>query len=71
MPRRLLLGISILFGDIVFRNFVRLYFPLVSVGSVFHPLDDAGFEGISFFEQLVHAFAVGGRVVGKPLRSPD
>jgi hypothetical protein len=53
-----LILVQIFSGDIVLGDFVGVDFALVGVAGVFHALYHLGFERISFFEELIHAFGI-------------
>ncbi len=46
----------VLFGNVVFRNFVGSHFALIGVRRVFHAANRFGFEILSFFFQFGHGF---------------
>src|SRR5450432_1788034 len=54
--RERLIVIQIFFRDVIFRYFTRTDFLFFVVTRFFHTGDDAGFKGISFFQQLVNTF---------------
>jgi hypothetical protein len=47
---------------------VGMNFSLVSIVGFFNTRHDAGFEGVSFFEQLVDAFGIGAFKVRQSLK---
>jgi len=66
LPVLRLVLVKVFAGDIVFRHFVGVDFAFL-VG-VFHSLNDFGFEGVSLFEEFVHAFGIGIGAIGEPLQ---
>ena len=59
--------IIIFAGNVILRHFVRVNF--LFVRCVFDSLDHFGFEGVSFFNQLVHVFRVRGFDIGEALQT--
>ncbi len=60
----LLILVEVLGGDVVLGDFVGADRLFVGVVGVLDALDGFGFEGVSFLEQLVHAFRIGAFDVG-------
>ena len=50
-----LIFFQIFVRDVVFRDFVRPYLAFIGLGNVFDTFNDSCLEGVSFFEQFVHA----------------
>ena len=60
----ILVFVEIFFGNVVLGDFVGVNFPLIGVVGFFHACNHAGFEHVSFFNQLfdalrIHIFAPG------------
>ena len=56
---RLFVFFEIFFGNVILRNFAGMDLACLIVVGFFHALDDAGFKGVTFFEQFIDAFRVG------------
>lgn len=53
-----LVFVQILIGNVVFRDLMGVYFPRILIVSFLHSRHRAGFKGVPFFNQLIHAFRI-------------